>query len=311
MRFFQISQANTTIQDLKDIQSAQHVLIQRNPTIMYSPVPTTSASFVAGPPIISQIPVIFEPTVNASCNLSKVGNISSVEKKVPINRIQPKKKEVKRSAHNAIERRYRTSINDKISELKNLIIGESAKLNKSAVLRKSIDKIRDLQKQNSEMRDEIQRLQNELVNRNSCNVKNLLNSTKKNKVDNSNKPLLANEFSQKQRIITPPCSDESNASQSPTHSDISLPCSPLNGSIKSFNSYKMKNVSTAIRDISHSRLTLCIFMLAFITINPFQIFLYRGTGTISIHGNDGSIDDTHQRRILNFNEESKYLAVSY
>ncbi|XP_018789489.1 PREDICTED: sterol regulatory element-binding protein 2 [Bactrocera latifrons] len=299
-----VSQANITIQDLKDIQSAQHVLIQRNPTIMYATPPTSSASFAAGPPIISQIPVIFEPTVNVSCTLPKVGNISSVENKVPINRIQPKKKEVKRSAHNAIERRYRTSINDKISELKNLIIGESAKLNKSAVLRKSIDKIRDLQKQNSEMRDEIQRLQNELVNRSSCNVKNLLNSTKINKVDNRNKPLITNEFSQKQRIITPPCSDESNASQSPTHSDISLPCSPVNGSVKSFNSYKMKNVSTAIRDMSHSRLTLCIFMLAFITINPFKIFLYRPTDTMSTLGNYGSIDDTHHRRILNFNDDN-------
>uniref|UniRef100_A0A034W8S7 Sterol regulatory element-binding protein 2 n=1 Tax=Bactrocera dorsalis TaxID=27457 RepID=A0A034W8S7_BACDO len=299
-----ISQANITIQDLKDIQSAQHVLIQRNPTIMYATPPTSSASFAAGPPIISQIPVIFEPTVNVSCTLPKVGNISSVENKVPINRIQPKKKEVKRSAHNAIERRYRTSINDKISELKNLIIGESAKLNKSAVLRKSIDKIRDLQKQNSEMRDEIQRLQNELVNRSSCNVKNLLNSTKINKVDNRNKPLITNEFSQKQRIITPPCSDESNASQSPTHSDISLPCSPVNGSVKSFNSYKMKNVSTAIRDMSHSRLTLCIFMLAFITINPFKIFLYRPTDTMGTLGNYGSIDDTHHRRILNFNDDN-------
>nr|XP_014095998.2 sterol regulatory element-binding protein 2 isoform X1 [Bactrocera oleae] len=299
-----ISQANIPMQDLKEIQIAQHVLIQRSPTIMYTSPPTPSASFATGPPIISQIPVIFEPTVNASCNLAKVGNTLSVENKVPITRIQPKKKEVKRSAHNAIERRYRTSINDKISELKNLIIGESAKLNKSAVLRKSIDKIRDLQKQNSEMRDEILRLQNELVNRSSCNVKNLLHSTKINKVDNRNKALITNEFSQKQRIITPPCSDESNASQSPTHSDISLPCSPVNGSVKRFNSYKMKNVSTAIRDMSQSRLTLCIFMLAFITINPFKIFLFRPTETIGTLGNYKSIDDTHQRRILNFNDDN-------
>lgn len=34
----------------------------------------------------------------------------------------------KRSAHNAIERRYRTSINDKIIELKNIIAGEDAKV---------------------------------------------------------------------------------------------------------------------------------------------------------------------------------------
>jgi len=54
----------------------------------------------------------------------------------------PRVREVKRSAHNAIERRYRTSINDKIIELKNIIVGVDAKLNKSAILRKTIDYIR-------------------------------------------------------------------------------------------------------------------------------------------------------------------------
>lgn len=69
--------------------------------------------------------------------------------KVQINRLStnthigvPRVKEVKRSAHNAIERRYRTSINDKIIELKNIIVGVDAKLNKSAILRKTIDYIR-------------------------------------------------------------------------------------------------------------------------------------------------------------------------
>lgn len=54
--------------------------------------------------------------------------------KVAINRIpqgvgkEPKVKEVKRSAHNAIERKYRTSINDKIVELKNIVVGTDAKV---------------------------------------------------------------------------------------------------------------------------------------------------------------------------------------
>lgn len=34
----------------------------------------------------------------------------------------------KKNAHNAIERRYRSSINDKIIELKNIIVGTEAKV---------------------------------------------------------------------------------------------------------------------------------------------------------------------------------------
>lgn len=41
---------------------------------------------------------------------------------------QPVVKGEKRNAHNAIERRYRSSINDKIIELKNMIVGPEAKV---------------------------------------------------------------------------------------------------------------------------------------------------------------------------------------
>lgn len=39
------------------------------------------------------------------------------------------KDEKPRSSHNVIERRYRTSINDKIMELKDMILGPEAKVN--------------------------------------------------------------------------------------------------------------------------------------------------------------------------------------
>lgn len=82
--------------------------------------------------------------------------------KLPINRLIAGSKALgstqsrgeKRTAHNAIEKRYRSSINDKIIELKDLVVGTEAKLNKSAVLRKAIDYIRFLQQSNQKLKQE-------------------------------------------------------------------------------------------------------------------------------------------------------------
>lgn len=82
--------------------------------------------------------------------------------KLPIHRLAAGSKAVgsaqsrgeKRTAHNAIEKRYRSSINDKIVELKDLVVGTEAKLNKSAVLRKAIDYIRFLQHSNQKLKQE-------------------------------------------------------------------------------------------------------------------------------------------------------------
>lgn len=58
--------------------------------------------------------------------------------KVPINRLNnpnkvPKKGE-KRTSHNAIEKRYRLSINDKITELKDLVAGTEAKVRTKIII---------------------------------------------------------------------------------------------------------------------------------------------------------------------------------
>ncbi|XP_036924636.1 sterol regulatory element-binding protein 1 isoform X1 [Sturnira hondurensis] len=82
--------------------------------------------------------------------------------KLPINRLVASGKSLgsaqsrgeKRTAHNAIEKRYRSSINDKIIELKDLVVGTEAKLNKSAVLRKAIDYIHFLQQSNQKLKQE-------------------------------------------------------------------------------------------------------------------------------------------------------------
>lgn len=68
-----------------------------------------------GPTLVTGIPLVLDGD-KISFNQSSNGS-------------PPKVKEVKRSAHNAIERRYRTSINDRIVELKNMLVGEEAKVN--------------------------------------------------------------------------------------------------------------------------------------------------------------------------------------
>uniref|UniRef100_S4RYM6 BHLH domain-containing protein n=1 Tax=Petromyzon marinus TaxID=7757 RepID=S4RYM6_PETMA len=60
----------------------------------------------------------------------------------------------RRSSHNAIERRYRCSINDRIGEMRSMLVGPHNKLNKSAVLRKAIDYIKFLQQVNRRLKQE-------------------------------------------------------------------------------------------------------------------------------------------------------------
>ncbi|XP_027512439.1 sterol regulatory element-binding protein 1 isoform X3 [Corapipo altera] len=113
----------------------------------------TSASGSATP---LQVPAL----VSGGTILATVPLVVDADK-LPINRLAPSGKPAlvqsrgeKRTAHNAIEKRYRSSINDKIVELKDLVVGTEAKLNKSAILRKAIEYIRFLQQSNQKLKQE-------------------------------------------------------------------------------------------------------------------------------------------------------------
>lgn len=99
---------------------------QLNQTVMYTTAPVTTSNN------ISQTSI--HTLVNTGGTILATGIPLVLDAdKVAINRIttngkEPKVKEVKRSAHNAIERKYRTSINDRIIELKNIIVGVDAKV---------------------------------------------------------------------------------------------------------------------------------------------------------------------------------------
>ncbi|XP_067238776.1 sterol regulatory element-binding protein 1 [Chanodichthys erythropterus] len=194
--------------------------------------------------------------------------------KLPINRIaisgkpggQPHKGE-KRTAHNAIEKRYRSSINDKIIELKDLVAGTEAKLNKSAVLRKAIDYIRYLQQSNQKLKQENMALKM---------------STQKNK---SLKDLVTMEVDVKPEIPTPPASDVGSPQSSGAyshHGSDSEPDSPMVEDSKPV-------VERAGGMLDRSRMALCAFTMLFLSFNPLASLLCGGWSSsgASVSGHTG------------------------
>jgi len=63
--------------------------------------------------MVSGIPVMIDSDMSSSNNID----------------VMSMKDEKPKNSHNVIERRYRTSINDKIMELKDMILGTEAKVN--------------------------------------------------------------------------------------------------------------------------------------------------------------------------------------
>ncbi|XP_015785096.1 sterol regulatory element-binding protein 2 [Tetranychus urticae] len=146
----------------------------------------------------------------------------------------------KRTAHNAIERRYRSSINDKITELKNMVVGTDAKLNKSAVLKKAIEYIHHLTTSNNKLRQENLALKAALAN------------------DNGSLKSPTSIPASDSQDITPPISDCSSSASSPDQSGIRSPSEPE---------------SPIIWASDGSRMLLCVFVFGLLAFNPFSIFL--------------------------------------
>lgn len=96
-------------------------------------VKSDSTTTVLGTLELSQSPL--QPTLSQGPNGILTATIPIVldPNKIPISRLANSKGQIgnkteKRSAHNLIEKRYRTSINDKIVELKDLVCGQDTKV---------------------------------------------------------------------------------------------------------------------------------------------------------------------------------------
>ncbi|XP_037544866.1 sterol regulatory element-binding protein 1 [Nematolebias whitei] len=235
-----------------------------------SPVQSTSLqAFMGGGTILTTVPVMMDA------------------EKLPINRIaiagkpmgQPHKGE-KRTAHNAIEKRYRSSINDKILELKDIVAGTEAKLNKSAVLKKAIDYIRYLQQANQKLKQENMTLKM---------------AAQKNK---SLKDLVAMEVDGqaevKSELPTPPASDVGSPSSFSHCSSDSEPDSPMGEDTKP--SIGMLDQSAAGDGVNgmldRSRMALCAFTFLFLSLNPLAALLCSsgsGSAEITTHHTSRSV----------------------
>ncbi|XP_061701242.1 sterol regulatory element-binding protein 1 [Syngnathoides biaculeatus] len=226
-----------------------------SPTSLVTTTPVQSASlqaFVGGGTFLTTVPVVVDA------------------EKLPINRIinngkagGPPAKGEKRTAHNAIEKRYRSSINDKIIELKDLVAGTEAKLNKSAVLRKAIDVIRFLQQSNRKLKQENLALKM-AAQKNKC-LKDLVVAME---VDGP--------ADVKTELPTPPASDVGSPSSFSHCASDSEPDSPMGDDTKPHVGTPDPSATGGMLD--RSRMALCAFTFLFVSLNPLANLLYSPAG---------------------------------
>ncbi|XP_023801969.1 sterol regulatory element-binding protein 1-like, partial [Cyanistes caeruleus] len=240
----------------------------------------TSASGSATP---LQVPAL----VSGGTILATVPLVVDAEK-LPINRLAPSGKPAlvqsrgeKRTAHNAIEKRYRSSINDKIVELKDLVVGTEAKLNKSAILRKAIEYIRFLQQSNQKLKQE--NLALKMAMQKNQPVKDPGTHCSRGAKAEAPMEVVKAEVME---MLTPPPSDVGSPSHSSplslsggssNSSSDSEPDSPLCGHGKVKQERPPPSPSSQGM-LDRSRMALCTFVFLCLSFNPLASLL-QGSGS--------------------------------
>ncbi|NXD17369.1 SRBP2 protein, partial [Nothocercus nigrocapillus] len=199
------------------------------------------------------------------------------QEKVPIKQVpggvkqpEPPKEGERRTTHNIIEKRYRSSINDKIIELKDLVMGTDAKMHKSGVLRKAIDYIKYLQQANHKLRQENMVLK--LANQKNKLLKGIdLSSLVDNDAD-----LKIDDFNQNVLLMSPPASDSGSQAGFSPYSIDSEPGSPLLDDAKVKD--EPDSPPVALGMVDRSRILLCALTFLCLSFNPLTSLL-DGRGT--------------------------------
>lgn len=271
-----VSSATTQVQNVNqlNIQRLQQILGQQMVTVTPKSEQTTSASIIT----LNSTPATSPPLTTPVQTLVASGNtiLHVVDSKMPIDRLNTglkmKPKGEKRTAHNAIEKRYRSSINDKIVELKNLVAGEEAKLNKSSILKKAIDMIRYFRRDNQRLKQE-----------------NLALKIALKKTTNIDFALGMEEMKMEGlQAMTPPHSDSSSPMPSLPHSDCdSNPGSPSSDSSLAIED-TVYSLNTPSAMLDRSRIFLCMFMFCVLAFNPFNYFIESPSHSVSNEGHHPS-----------------------
>uniref|UniRef100_A0A8C3IA00 Sterol regulatory element-binding protein 1 n=1 Tax=Chrysemys picta bellii TaxID=8478 RepID=A0A8C3IA00_CHRPI len=246
--------------DVSGAKTSSHTSLATTAAVQSAPlqVPT----LVSGGTILATVPLMVDADKLPINRLAASGKSALVQNKGE-----------KRTAHNAIEKRYRSSINDRIMELKDLVVGSEAKMNKSAILRKAIDYIRFLRQSNQKLKQENVALK--MAAQKNKSLKDLV-ATCGGKTDVPMEEIKPEMMD----MLTPPPSDVGSPSHSSplslsggsSSSSDSEPDSPLFEETK-----KEQQLSTgSLGMLDRSRMALCAFVFLCLSFNPLASLL-RGT----------------------------------
>ncbi|KAG8436470.1 hypothetical protein GDO86_007530 [Hymenochirus boettgeri] len=210
-------------------------------------------------------------------------------KQVPgsLKQLEVPKEGERRTTHNIIEKRYRSSINDKIIELKDLVMGTDAKMHKSGVLKKAIDYIKYLQQSNQKLRQENMALK--LANQKNKFLKGIDLSSL---VDTSI-GMKMDEFNQNILMMSPPASDSGSPAVFSPYSVDSEPGSPL------LDDEKVKDEPdspTGLGMMDRSRMLLCTMTFLCLSFNPLTSLLHSESGDYA----DRAVQHRPGRTMLGF-----------
>uniref|UniRef100_A0A9J7X385 Sterol regulatory element-binding protein 2 n=1 Tax=Cyprinus carpio carpio TaxID=630221 RepID=A0A9J7X385_CYPCA len=231
--------------------------VQNTPgiTTLTAPIQTTSLQTLMSSNILTTVPMVM-----------------GGGDKLPIKQLSSVVKEgEKRTTHNVIEKRYRSSINDKILELRDLVMGSDAKMHKSGVLRKAIDYIKYLQQVNHKLRQENLTLK-------MANHKKMVCLSD----DGDLKPEMA--------FISPPPSD-SGSSSPPQLSPFCIDSEPGSPLLEHEMVKSEPDSPSSVGVLDRSRLLLCTLTFLCLSLNPLPSLLgsEESAGLTAVHGSSRSL----------------------